>query len=121
MRETINFRQCSYPSGSKPLAVGFILSDISTNTKLVENQNTLLEQNKMQGSELKKRMSELEEQKNELEEQKEMLETLQRQQEQLVEQLKQSAMDVACCAKSLNGPLRQLVQRQALVVAALSK
>ena len=30
---------------------------ISTNTKLVENQNTLLEQNKMQGTELEKRMS----------------------------------------------------------------
>ena len=34
---------------------------ISTNTKLVETQNTLLEQNKIQGSELEKQMSELEE------------------------------------------------------------
>ena len=59
---------------------------ISTNTKLVENQKTLLEQNKMQGRELEKRMSELEEQK-------EMIETLQRQQEELAAQLKHSAMD----------------------------
>jgi len=35
---------------------------ISTNTKLVENQNTLLEQNKQQEDELKKRINELEEQ-----------------------------------------------------------
>ena len=60
---------------------------ISTNAKLVENQNTLLEQNKKQGSELEKRMSQLEEQKskleqqkNDLEQQKEMIEALQRQQ-----------------------------------------
>jgi len=66
---------------------------ISTNTKLVENQNTLLEQNKIQGSELEKRMSELEEQKYELEEQKEIIETLQRQQEELAKKLKHSAMD----------------------------
>ena len=73
---------------------------ISTNTKLVENQNTLLEQNKMQGTELERRMNELEEQstileeqKNELEEQKEMIESLQRQQEELAEQLKHSTLD----------------------------
>jgi len=66
---------------------------ISTNAKLVENQNTLLEQNKMQGSELEKRMSELEEQKSELEEHKEMIESLLRQQEELAAQLKQSTMD----------------------------
>lgn len=66
---------------------------ISTNTKLVENQNTLLEQNKMQGSELEKRMRELEEQKSELEEQKEMIESLQRQQEELAAQLKHSVKD----------------------------
>lgn len=35
---------------------------ISTNTKLVENQNTLLEQNKQQEDELEKRINELEEQ-----------------------------------------------------------
>ena len=66
---------------------------ISTNTKLVENQNTLLNQNKMQGCELEKRMSELEEQKSELEEQKEMIESLLRQQEELAKQLKCSVKD----------------------------
>lgn len=66
---------------------------ISTNTMLVENQNTLLEQNKKQGSELVKRMSELEAQKCELKEQKEMIEMLQHQQEELTEQLKHSAKD----------------------------
>ena len=66
---------------------------ISTNTKLVENQNTLLEQNKIQGGELERRMSELEEQKSKFEEQKEMIESLQRQQEELAAQLKHSAMD----------------------------
>ncbi len=66
---------------------------ISTNTKLVENQHTLLEQNKMQSSELEKQMSELEAQKGELEEQKEKIETLQRQQEELTEQLKHSTPD----------------------------
>ena len=59
---------------------------ISTNTKLVVNQNTLLEQNKMQGSELDK-------QKCELEEQKKMIETLQQQQEELAAKLKHSVMD----------------------------
>ena len=70
---------------------------ISTNTMLVENQNTLLKQNKMQGCELEKRMNELaeqnsklEEQRSELEEQKEMIVSLQRQQEALAEQLKHS-------------------------------
>ena len=73
---------------------------ITANTKLVENQNTLLELNKMQGSELEQRMSELEEknsileeQKSALEEQREMIETLQRQQEELAEQLKHRAFD----------------------------
>ena len=73
---------------------------ISTNTMLVENQNTLLEQNKMQGSELEKRMreleeqnSKLEEQKSELEEQRRMIESLQQKQEELAKQLKLSSMD----------------------------
>ena len=66
---------------------------ISTNTKLVENQNTLLEQNKMQGSELEKRISELKEQKSELEGQKKMIETLPLQQEKLAAQLKHGTMD----------------------------
>ena len=66
---------------------------ISTNTKLVENQNTLLEQNKIQGRELEKRMSELKEKKGELEVQKEMIEALQRQQEELAERLKHAKMD----------------------------
>lgn len=66
---------------------------ISANTKLVENQNTILEQNKIQGRELEKRMGELEEKKNELEEQKEKIETLLRQQEDLAEQLKHSTLD----------------------------
>ena len=73
---------------------------ISTNTKLVENQNTLLELNKKQGSELEKRVSELkeqssklDEQKSELEEQKELIKSLQRQQEELVRQLKHSTPD----------------------------
>lgn len=79
----------------------------STNTKLVENQNALLEQNKVQGSEqekriceleericeLEKRIYELEEQKSELEEQKKKIETLQRQQEELAEQLKNRSWD----------------------------
>jgi AraC-like DNA-binding protein len=66
---------------------------ISTNTMLVENQNALLEQNKIQGSELERRMNELEEQKSELEEQKELIEALQRQQEELAKQLKQNTVD----------------------------
>ena len=66
---------------------------ISTNTKLVENQNTLVEQNKIQGRELAKRMSELEEKKGELEVQKETIEALQRQQEELAERLKHAKMD----------------------------
>ncbi len=66
----------------------------------MEKQNTLFEQNKMQGGELEKRMSELEEQNSKLEEQKSMLEeqrekiaTLQRQQEELALQLKQALTD----------------------------
>ena len=73
---------------------------ISTNTKLVENQNTLLEQNKIQGNELQRRMTELEEQNSkleeqqkELEEQKEMIEALQRQQDELSEQLRHNTLD----------------------------
>lgn len=66
---------------------------ISTNTKLVENQVSLLEQNKIQGNELERRMSELEEQNSKLEEQKEMIETLQRQQDELAEQLRHNALD----------------------------
>ena len=80
---------------------------ISTNAKLVENQNTLLEQSRMQCYELEKRMSELEEQsskleeqssrleaqKSELEEQKEMIEALQSQQEELTEQLRHTTID----------------------------
>lgn len=52
---------------------------ISANTILVENQNTLLEQNKKQSSEL--------------EEQKEQIEALKRHQEELEEQLKYGALD----------------------------
>ena len=59
---------------------------IATNTKLVENQNTLLEQNARQGNELEKHISELEEQK-------ERIENLQRQQEEPVEQLRSNAID----------------------------
>lgn len=73
---------------------------LSTNAKLVENQNTLLEQNKIQSSELRKRMKELEEQNSRLEEQKYALEeqrgiieNVQRQKEELEEQLKHSTMD----------------------------
>ena len=73
---------------------------ISTNTKLVENQNLLVELNRKQGNEIEKRMSELEEQstkleqqKSELEEQKGMIETLQRQQEEMAEQLKHTIPD----------------------------
>ncbi len=59
---------------------------IATNTKLVENQNTLLEQYKILGSELERRMSELEDQK-------EKIETLKRQHDELTEQLKQGVAD----------------------------
>ena len=52
---------------------------ITTNAKLVESQNALSEQNKLQASEL--------------EEQKEIVESLQRQQEELAEKLKRSTMD----------------------------
>ena len=52
---------------------------ITTNAKLVESQNALLEQNKLQASEL--------------DEQKEIIESLQRQQEELAEKLKRSTMD----------------------------
>ena len=52
---------------------------ISANTILVENQNTLLEQNKKQSSEL--------------EEHKEQIEALKRHQEELEEQLKHGALD----------------------------
>lgn len=52
---------------------------ITTNAKLVESQNALLEQNKLQASEL--------------EEQKEIIESQQRQQEELAEKLKRSTMD----------------------------
>lgn len=65
-----------------------------------KNQNTLLELNKIQGSELEQRMRELEEknsvleeQKRVLEEQKEIIETLQRQQLELAEQLRHSTLD----------------------------
>ena len=73
---------------------------IDTNTRLVENQNLLVELNKQQGSEIEKRMSELEEQSSkleqqecELEEQKGMIETLQRQHEELAQQLKHAIPD----------------------------
>ena len=59
---------------------------IATNTKLVENQNTLLEQYKIQSSELERRL-------NELEEQKEKIETLKRQHDELVKQLMQGVAD----------------------------
>jgi AraC-like DNA-binding protein len=66
---------------------------LSTNMKLVENQNMLLERNKIQGSELEKRMSEIEEQRLKLEEQEEMIKMLRRQQEELAELLKHNTMD----------------------------
>lgn len=52
---------------------------ITTNAKLVESQNALLEQNKLQASEL--------------DEQKEIIESLQRQQEELAEKQNRSTMD----------------------------
>ncbi len=87
---------------------------ISTNNTLVEKQNSLLEQNMIQGSELEERKSELElqrseleeqrseleeqrseleEQRSELEEQKEMIESLRRQQEELAQRLKDREPD----------------------------
>lgn len=59
---------------------------IDTNTKLVENQNLLVEMNKQQGSEIKKRI-------NELDEQKSLIESLQKQQEELAERLKHTVPD----------------------------
>ena len=66
---------------------------ISTNAKLVENQNLLLEQNKTLGSELEEKNQKLEERENGLEKQKELIEMLQRQQEELDEQLKHATFD----------------------------
>lgn len=59
---------------------------ISTNKQLVENQNMLLEQNRIQSSKLEKRRKEMEEQNG-------MIEMLQRQQEELTEKLKHSTTD----------------------------
>lgn len=59
---------------------------IDTNTKLVENQNLLVEMNKQQGSEIKNRI-------NELDEQKSLIESLQKQQEELAERLKHTIPD----------------------------
>ena len=86
---------------------------ISTNTKLVEHQNKLLEQNKMQGGELEKRMSELEEQSLKLEKQQEMIETLQRQQEELAEQLKHSTMDEVMLLREQTRQQREYIKQTA--------
>jgi AraC-like DNA-binding protein len=86
---------------------------ISTNTKLVENQNTLLQQNKLQGTALEKRINELEEQKNELEEHKEMIETLQRQQEELTRQLKQNTVDEITLLREQTRQQREHIEQTA--------
>ncbi|MBR2239638.1 MAG: helix-turn-helix domain-containing protein [Prevotella sp.] len=83
---------------------------ISTNTKLVENQNTLLEQNKMQGTELEKRLSELEEQKSELEQQKGKIEALQRQQEELAAQLRHGTVDEVTQLREQTRPHREHIE-----------
>ncbi len=83
---------------------------ISTNTKLVENQNTLLEQNKMQGTELEKRLSELEEQKSELEQQKGKIEALQRQQEELAAQLRHGTVDEVMQLREQTRPHREHIE-----------
>ena len=79
---------------------------ISANTKLVENQNTLLEQNKMQGSELEKR-------KSELEEQKEMIRSLQQQQEELTVQLKHRTMDEVMQLREQTRQRREQIEQTA--------
>lgn len=79
---------------------------ISANTRLVENQNTLLEQNKMQGSELEKRMSELEEQK-------EMIRSLQQQQEELTTQLKHRTMDEVTQLREQTRQRREQIEQTA--------
>ena len=79
---------------------------ISANTKLVENQNTLLEQNKMQGSELEKR-------KSELEEQKEMIRSLQQQQEELTAQLKHRTMDEVMQLREQTRQRREQIEQTA--------
>ena len=79
---------------------------ISANTKLVENQNTLLEQNKMQGSELEKRMSELEERK-------EMIRSLQQQQEELTAQLKHRTMDEVMQLREQTRQRREQIEQTA--------
>ena len=82
-------------------------SMIDANTKLVENHNLLLEQNKEQVREIEVQMKELdqqnrkleqqkdelEQQKGELEEQKGMIEILQKQQEELAEHLSHDTTD----------------------------
>ena len=83
---------------------------ISTNTKLVENQNTLLEQNKMQGTELEKRLSELEEHKSELEQQKEKIEALRRQQEELAAQLRHGTVDEVMQLREQTRPHREHIE-----------
>lgn len=90
---------------------------ISTNTKLVENQNTLLKQNKMQSCELAKRMSELEvqnskleEQKSKLEEQKDLIEALQRQQIELAQHLKYSNPDKVMLLREQTRQHRELIE-----------
>jgi AraC-like DNA-binding protein len=79
---------------------------ISANTKLVENQNTLLEQNKMQGSELEKRMSELEERK-------EMIRSLQQKQEELTAQLKHRTMDEVMQLREQTRQRREQIEQTA--------
>ena len=83
---------------------------ISTNTKLVENQNTLLEQNKMQGTELEKRRSELEKQKSELAQQKVMIEAMQRQQEELASKLTHGVVDEVSQLREQTRPHREHIE-----------
>ena len=86
---------------------------ISANTKLVENQNTLLQQNNIQGSELEKRINELSEQKSRLEEQEKMIETLQRQQEELAAQLKHSVTDEVMQLREQTRQHREYIEQTA--------
>lgn len=86
---------------------------ISTNTKLVESQKSLLERNKKQAGELQMRINELEEQKSELLEQKEMIAALQRQQEELAEQLKNHTVDEVTLLRKQTQPYREQIEQTA--------
>ncbi len=86
---------------------------IYINTKLVEHQNKLLEQNKIQGCELEKRMRDLEEQSSKLEKQQDMIDTLWRQQEELLEQLKHSTMDEVMLLREQTRQQREYIKQTA--------